>query len=584
MTHTPREVRALLDDLGVSPSRALGQNFVADPNTVRRIARLAGVGPGDDVVEIGAGLGSLTLALAETGARVTAVEVDRHVLPVLREVAEPAGVRVVEADALAADWPAVLAGASRWVLVANLPYNIATPLVLNLLDDVPAIERMLVMVQHEVAERLAAGPGSRVYGLPSVKVAYWARAEIVGRVPPTVFVPAPRVDSALLRIERRPEPAVVGSAADRDRLFTLARTAFGQRRKMLRRSLAGVVDGAAFARAGIAPEARPEQLAVEDWGRLARASAGAAPADETPERPAARCDARGRPAAETPARASYAAGVSDSTAVLTAPAKLTLSLRVTGVRADGYHLIDAEMVSLDLADELTVRSGEPGAATHLDVVAGRADLDGAAVGDGGGNLVVRALDAVGRTAHVRLVKRIPPGAGLGGGSADAAAILRWAGCRDAAVAVALGADVPFCVTGGRAPGAGHRRGRRCRCRSSPAPSRCSRRRSAARRRRCTPPGIAWAVPRWTAPTTSNPPRSRSSPAWRRTGTGWAMRPARSRGWPGAGRPGSWTGRTPARAVWSCTPWARQREPGPAVAGRRAGVATCRRRDAGSGCA
>jgi 16S rRNA (adenine1518-N6/adenine1519-N6)-dimethyltransferase len=271
VTHSPRDLRALLDANGVSPSRALGQNFVADANTVRRIARLSGVGAGDDVIEIGAGLGSLTLALVETGARVTALEVDRHLVPILRHVVEPAGARVVEADALTVEWRSLLVGADRWALVANLPYNVATPLVLTLLDDVPAIDRMLVMVQHEVAERLVAGPGSRAYGLPSLKVAHWARATVVGRVPPTVFVPQPRVDSALVRIERLPAPAVPGTAEQRARLFALARTAFGQRRKMLRRSLAGVVDDDGFARAGISPAARPEQLAVQDWGRLARA-------------------------------------------------------------------------------------------------------------------------------------------------------------------------------------------------------------------------------------------------------------------------------------------------------------------------
>jgi 16S rRNA (adenine1518-N6/adenine1519-N6)-dimethyltransferase len=272
VTHSPRQLRQLLADHDLQPSRALGQNFVADPNTVRRIARLAGVGPGDDVVEIGAGLGSLTLALLETGARVTAVEIDRHVVPALREVTEPAGARVVEADALTADWPAILGGGVRWALVANLPYNVATPLVLGLLDDVPAIDRMLVMVQHEVAERLAAAPGSKAYGLPSVKVTHWATAEVVGRVPATVFVPQPRVESALVRIVRRPAPVGADTPAQRKRLFTLARAGFGQRRKMLRRSLAGLVDAGAFAAAGIAPDARPEQLSVEDWGRLAAAA------------------------------------------------------------------------------------------------------------------------------------------------------------------------------------------------------------------------------------------------------------------------------------------------------------------------
>jgi 16S rRNA (adenine1518-N6/adenine1519-N6)-dimethyltransferase len=270
MTLTRRQVLDLLDENGLSPSRALGQNFVADPNTVRRIARLAGVGPGDRVVEVGAGLGSLTVALAESGADVTAVEVDRHLLPVLRSVVEPFGVRVVEGDAMSLDWDRVLgggaAGEDRWALVANLPYNVATPLVLELLARVPAIDRMLVMVQREVGERLAAGPGSKAYGIPSVKVAYWADAEVVGRVPPTVFVPQPRVESALVGLRRLPEPPV---DSDPQRLFRLVETGFGQRRKMLRRSLASLVDPAAFERAGVRPDARPEELSLRDWDRLA---------------------------------------------------------------------------------------------------------------------------------------------------------------------------------------------------------------------------------------------------------------------------------------------------------------------------
>lgn len=252
------------------PSRALGQNFVVDPNTVRRIARLAEVGPGDRVVEIGAGLGSLTLALAETGASVTAVELDHGLATVLRLVV-PAGVRVVEADALDVDWDALLGTiGSQWVLVANLPYNVATPLVATLLDEVPVIERMLVMVQREVAERLAAGPGTKAYGAVSVKVAYWAEAAVVGRVPATVFLPRPNVESALVRIRRRPRPAV--SDVDPAWLFTLVRAGFGQRRKMLRRSLADLVTPEAFDAAGIRPEARGEELSVDDWGRLARAA------------------------------------------------------------------------------------------------------------------------------------------------------------------------------------------------------------------------------------------------------------------------------------------------------------------------
>ena len=266
LTHSRADIIALLEAQGRSPSRALGQNFVADPNTVRRIARLAEVTVGDRVIEIGAGLGSLTLALAETGAEVTAVEVDRHLLPILREQVEPAGVRVVEADAMELDWGSVLGDGGGWVLVANLPYNVATPLVLDLLDDVPAIERMLVMVQLEAGQRLVAEVGDPTYGIPSVKVAYWATAELVGRVPPSVFVPRPRVESALVRIDRRPAPAV---DADPERLFALVRAGFGQRRKMLRRSLAGLVEPEAFMRAEVRPEARAEELSIEDWGRLA---------------------------------------------------------------------------------------------------------------------------------------------------------------------------------------------------------------------------------------------------------------------------------------------------------------------------
>ncbi len=267
MTLSGADVRRLLDQHGLAPSRARGQNFVVDPNTVRRIARLAEVGPADRVVEIGAGLGSLTLALAETGAAVTAIEIDRGLLPALRSVVEPAGVRVVEGDALALDWAGLL-GDGPWVLVANLPYNVATPLVADLLDGVPAISRMLVMVQREVGERLAAGPGDEAYGAVSVKVAYWATAKVVGRVPPTVFHPVPKVTSALVRIDRRSTPAV-GADVDPEWLFTLVRAGFGQRRKMLRRSLASLVAPEAFEAADVRPEARAEELAVGDWGRLA---------------------------------------------------------------------------------------------------------------------------------------------------------------------------------------------------------------------------------------------------------------------------------------------------------------------------
>jgi 16S rRNA (adenine1518-N6/adenine1519-N6)-dimethyltransferase len=277
VTLSRHDAAELLRQHGLSPSRALGQNFVVDANTVRRIARLAEVGPGDAVVEIGAGLGSLTRALAETGAKVTAVEVDRGLVPVLRTEVEPLGVRVVEGDALRLDWAALLAGRDDWVLVANLPYNIATPLVADLLDGVPAIARMLVMVQREVGERLAARAGDEAYGAVSVKVAYWAEARVIGRVPATVFLPKPKVESALVAIRRRPVPAVDPALVPTTRLFALVRAGFGQRRKMLRRSLAGLVTAEAFDRAGVRPEARAEELDVDAWGALA--AAADAPAD-----------------------------------------------------------------------------------------------------------------------------------------------------------------------------------------------------------------------------------------------------------------------------------------------------------------
>lgn len=254
---------------GLSPRRDLGQNFVADANTVRRIARLAGIGPGDRVVEVGAGLGSLTLALAETGARIVAVEVDRGVLPLLREVAQPhPNITVVEADAMATDWSSLLGDEPGWVLVANLPYNVATPLICDLLDGAPQIERMLVMVQREAAERFCAVPRTPQYGAVTVKISYWATARIAGFVPASVFVPRPKVESALADIRRRPSPAVDVPAGD---LFHLVRAAFGQRRKMLRRSLAEVVTAEVFEVAGINSQRRPEELDVHEWGRLALA-------------------------------------------------------------------------------------------------------------------------------------------------------------------------------------------------------------------------------------------------------------------------------------------------------------------------
>lgn len=278
MTLTRTQVRDLMDRHGIRPKRSLGQNFVVEPNTVRRIAELAGVGPGDRVVEIGPGLGCLTLALAEAGAEVLAVEVDDVLAGVVAEVTAEAGhderVEVLHADATTVEWPTVLADRAdgvSWTLVANLPYNVSVPLVCDVLDAAPSVGRMVVMVQKEVAERLVAGPGDDAYGLPSVKVAYHGTGRMVGRVPPSVFVPRPNVDSALVEVVRGDAPAV---DADPECLFALVRAGFGQRRKMLRRSLAGLLDEASIAAADVDPTARAEQLGLDQWAALAGAVEG----------------------------------------------------------------------------------------------------------------------------------------------------------------------------------------------------------------------------------------------------------------------------------------------------------------------
>lgn len=264
MTHNRAQSRALLERHRLAPRRSRGQNFVVDPNTVRRIAEMARLTSGQRVIEIGPGLGALTLALAQTGARVTAVEIDHGLVELLREeFADEELITIVEADALTLDWSRLIAPDETAVLVANLPYNIATPLIVTLLAGVPALQRMLVMVQREVAERLSSPAGSDAYGGVSVKIAYWADAHIVGHVPATVFMPRPKVESSLVEIVRHAPPST-----DYDALTELVNRAFSQRRKMLRRSLADIVDAAMFAAAGIDATTRPEQLDIHAWCRL----------------------------------------------------------------------------------------------------------------------------------------------------------------------------------------------------------------------------------------------------------------------------------------------------------------------------
>ncbi len=273
MTHSRPDIYELLDQHGLAARREFGQNFVADPNTVRRIAELSGVGEGDLVVEIGPGLGSLTLALVETGAAVVAVEVDAGLAAVAAELLGDQAV-VIEADAVTLDWDTLIrqhgvGGGSSGVahVVSNLPYNIGTTLVLDILAEVPQVQTITVLVQSEVAERFAAGPGSKIYGIPSVMAALYATAEVVASVPPSVFVPKPKVDSAVIRFERRATRPEVTHG----QLASVVKPAFGQRRKMIRRSLSGVLTEELIAAAGVEPTQRAEQLSLEDWIRLAKA-------------------------------------------------------------------------------------------------------------------------------------------------------------------------------------------------------------------------------------------------------------------------------------------------------------------------
>lgn len=268
----PRETRELAERLGVRPAKARGQNFVVDANTVRRAVQLSGVRPGERVLEVGPGLGSLTLALLAAGASVVAVEVDpllAGALPGTVAARLPGAVLdVVTDDALRVR---ALPGDPAERLVANLPYNVAVPVLLVLLERFPTLGSALVMVQAEVGERLAAPPGSRVYGVPSVKTAWWCDARVVAPVSRNAFWPVPRVDSVLVALDRRSPP---GPEALRPKAFRLVDTAFGGRRKTLRAALAGEYGGApaaeaALRAAGIDPQARGETLAAEDFARLA---------------------------------------------------------------------------------------------------------------------------------------------------------------------------------------------------------------------------------------------------------------------------------------------------------------------------
>ncbi|MCJ1714260.1 16S rRNA (adenine(1518)-N(6)/adenine(1519)-N(6))-dimethyltransferase RsmA [Microbacterium sp. M1A1_1b] len=276
----PAEIRSLASQLDVTPTKKLGQNFVHDANTVRRIVAAGGVTADSRVLEVGPGLGSLTLGLTETGAAVTAVEIDARLaaqLPATVATMQPAAqLTVVHQDALqvgADDLPT-----APTHLVANLPYNISVPVLLHLLATFPSIERSLVMVQAEVGYRLAADPGSKVYGSPSVKAAWYGAWRIAGQVSRQVFWPVPNVDSVLVGFVRHDPP---GDEVLRAQVFALVDAAFQQRRKMLRQALSGVLGGSAHASqvleaSGIAPTARGEELSADDFVRLGRTVLAAA--------------------------------------------------------------------------------------------------------------------------------------------------------------------------------------------------------------------------------------------------------------------------------------------------------------------
>ena len=353
---TSNDIRELCAQLNIRPTKTLGQNFVNDPGTVRKIVRNADVQAGEQVLEIGPGLGSLTLALLEAGAQVSAVEIDpplAQALPTTAQARFPeAKLQVFTADALTVTGPESIGGATPTRLVANLPYNVAVPIVLTVLEKLPSIQTVLVMVQAEVADRLAATPGNKIYGVPSAKVAWYASARRTLTIGRNVFYPVPNVDSALVKIERRPHP---DTAATREQVFAVIDAAFAQRRKTLRQALAGLAGSAgaaqeALERAGVSPTARGETLDIDQFAAVAQqlnaASAGACvPAASAPA-----------PATSDPAvsDSSPAVNASDRAVSVSAPGKVNLFLALGAARPDGYHPLNTIFAQIGLSETVTV--------------------------------------------------------------------------------------------------------------------------------------------------------------------------------------------------------------------------------------
>ncbi len=515
---TSNDIRELCAQLNIRPTKTLGQNFVNDPGTVRKIVRNAGVQAGEQVLEIGPGLGSLTLALLEAGAQVSAVEIDpplAQALPTTAQARFPeAKLQVFTADALAITGPESIGGATPTRLVANLPYNVAVPIVLTVLEKLPSIQTVLVMVQAEVADRLAATPGNKIYGVPSAKVAWYASARRTLTIGRNVFYPVPNVDSALVKIERRPQP---NTTATREQVFAVIDAAFAQRRKTLRQALAGLAGSAgsaqeALERAGVSPTARGETLDIDQFAAVAQqlnaASAGAClPAASAPA-----------PAASDPAMSDStpAVNASDRAVSVSAPGKVNLFLALGAARPDGYHPLNTIFAQIGLSETVTVTplqslattAPQPASAASAPTahagsvpaaaqpaplataVPAQSDLAPAAQTDSPRielsltrpdsnvpldhtNLAYRAAQAVAQQAaqrglatpdvHILLDKAVPVAGGMAGGSADAAATLK--ACNEfwqvglsleelAHLGAQLGADVPFGLYGGVALGTG----------------------------------------------------------------------------------------------------------------------------------
>lgn len=367
---TSNDIRELCAQLNIRPTKTLGQNFVNDPGTVRKIVRNAGVQAGEQVLEIGPGLGSLTLALLEAGAQVSAVEIDpplAQALPTTAQARFPeAKLQVFTADALTITGPESIDGATPTRLVANLPYNVAVPIVLTVLEKLPSIQTVLVMVQAEVADRLAATPGNKIYGVPSAKVAWYASARRTLTIGRNVFYPVPNVDSALVKIERRPHP---DTAATREQVFAVIDAAFAQRRKTLRQALAGLAGSAgaaqeALERAGVSPTARGETLDIDQFAAVAQqlnaASAGAcvpaasAPAPATSDPAVNASDPAVNASDRAVSVSAPAVNASDRVVSVSAPGKVNLFLALGAARPDGYHPLNTVFAQIGLSETVTV--------------------------------------------------------------------------------------------------------------------------------------------------------------------------------------------------------------------------------------